>query len=172
MSMYNAIFGFDQLAGVLLPLLGLDPHNNGEWPVGRFRDCFLSPDGTEIHLYTRNGGGNREHYSEDGTPPGLGCRCPACCITHHLPRHPNYLRDADDSFDATYATVAFSVPDGYRDELQALAKAGYAPASPAERWKVVIEQLQNPADTANPEHARALQVGEQIVDAIRKLMEK
>lgn len=53
MSMYNAIFGTNPFADLLLSAVGLDRS-----AVGRFRDCYIE-DGM-IAVYTRNGGGNRD----------------------------------------------------------------------------------------------------------------
>lgn len=85
----------------LLSLLESDE----EYAIGRFRDAWMETDENgelEIALYTRNGGGNREHHN-----------CPQCtgCVMEQIVRHPLYLRDADDSFDSTYATIYFKVPE-------------------------------------------------------------
>lgn len=92
-----------------------DPYNDGHttegdqfikecqdkkiWTTGRFRDIYINEDGSEIILYTRNGGGNREAYFY---------------IFDILSKHPNYLRDWDDDFDSTYAYIAFSIPDDFK----------------------------------------------------------
>src|SRR3990167_2492115 len=102
--MYTMLFGQNPVARELLEVLGLRPSD-----VGRFRDAVLLEDC--IAVYTRNGGGNREHYENaNGTDAGEGCPCTGCIITFHLPKHPLYLRDQDDSFDNTYATVYFKFP--------------------------------------------------------------
>ena len=69
------------------------------WVSGRFRDIYLNEDGTEIILYTRNGGGNRKEY---------------WYIFEILSHHPNYLTDYDDDFDCTYAYIKFSIPEKAR----------------------------------------------------------
>lgn len=63
MSLYNAIFGTNPVADVLLATLGLTRSD-----VGRFRDAFIS-DGT-IAVYTRNGGGNRSCVHEENPEYG------------------------------------------------------------------------------------------------------
>lgn len=90
MSMYNMVFGVSGAAPLLLGALGLT-----EEQCGRFRDCYLTEAG-EIAVYTRNGGGNREAYQD---------------VIDALARHPCYLRDEDDDFDSTYATIYFRVPE-------------------------------------------------------------
>lgn len=80
--------------------------------VGRYRSAWIEKgkDGTPVlAVYTRNGGGNREHY-DDATEPGPECECTGCIITHKLPAHALYIGDRDDDFDRTYCTVYFRLP--------------------------------------------------------------
>jgi hypothetical protein len=115
MSMYDLVAGDGaqhSRGSVLLAVLGNpDP--------GRFRDAWVERDEQGepiIAIYTRNGGGNRECYCDDGNEPGscTGCRGEAFAA------HPLHLRNADD--DCTYATYYFSVPPEHRDELAAFAQ--------------------------------------------------
>lgn len=129
MTMYNMLFGVNPLSGILLGLLNLDTRS-----VGRFRDAFVA--NGEIAIYTRNGGGNREHY--DDQDPGLDCGCTGCIITYNLPTHPNYLRDEDDSFDSTYATVYFSIPDEMKPILSDFDTGEFDSDA---RWALVLETL-------------------------------
>lgn len=133
MSMYNIIFGVNPLSVVVLATLGLTRKD-----VGRFRDCFVTED-NEIAVYTRNGGGNREHFDIDGTEEGADCDCTGCVINYRLPKHPNYLRDVDDDFDCTYATVYFSFPKEYGEQLKLLASGKF---DPDERWKGALDKLE------------------------------
>src|SRR5688572_24926857 len=89
MGMYTLIHGENPASDKLLHILGLSRSS-----VGRFRDAWVQAGeaGLEIAVYTRNGGNNREEYMPDFSD------------------HPHYLRDVDDSFDNTYATIFFSVP--------------------------------------------------------------
>lgn len=59
MSMYNLLFGNNPMSEIILATLGLRTSD-----VGRFRDCFIDED--RIAVYTRNGGGNRNCWHEDG----------------------------------------------------------------------------------------------------------
>lgn len=138
MSMYSMLFGRNAIAPVLLAMLDID--QGGAWVSGRFRDAFLSPDGTEIHLYTRNGGGNREHW-DDEAEEGEGCRCTGCVAAYHLPKHPNYISDEDDDFDNTYATFVFSVPEEYREITAAFATGEMEP-SVGEKFQKFIENME------------------------------
>lgn len=58
MSLYNALFGVNDTAPILLAVLGLKPD-----AVGRFRDAYI--EGEHIVIHTRNGGGNRECWHRD-----------------------------------------------------------------------------------------------------------
>jgi hypothetical protein len=129
--MYTLLFGTNQHADLLLATLGLTRAD-----VGRFRDAFLSED--EIAVYTRNGGGNREHWDGD-KEPGEQCDCCGCIIEYRLPKHPLYLRDKDDDFDCTYATVYFGLPPEFADDLRKL-DAG-EPFNPDDRWLKKLEQI-------------------------------
>lgn len=151
------------MAAVLLRTLDLSVTNEpGSWTAGRFRDVYLNADGTEILLYTRNGGGNRQHYSDESRP-GVDCGCTGCIITYKLPTHPEYLRDYDDDFDCTYATVAFRVPENYRTEMAAIA-TGHDPETVQERFTKLAEALESGQDS--PEVVRAKEVGQRIAQAI------
>jgi hypothetical protein len=123
MSMYNMLFGVNSLSPILLEILELEPH--GEWPTGRFRDIYLNSDGSQIILYGRDGGGNREYGPFE-----------------ELERHPNYLSDEDDDFDCTYSYVSFSVPNEYLGLCTALA-TGEDPETISERFQNLIEGLGN-----------------------------
>lgn len=107
--------------------------------MGRFRDIFINSDGTEIVLYTRNGGGNREHW-DDKCLEGIECDCHGCAITYVLPKHPNYLYDQDDDFDSTYAEIVFSVPDEYKDMIVALS-TGNDLKSVSEKFAALFERM-------------------------------
>jgi hypothetical protein len=141
MGLYNVVFGSNPMGLVLLQLLGLDRRK-----VGRYRDALISKG--EIAVYTRNGGGNRTCISvspegDDLEPSGKDCgdeNCYACIIQHRLPQHPLYLRDQDDDFDSTYATIYFKFPEQFAAELQQLDTG--EEFKPSERWQAVIAALQ------------------------------
>lgn len=117
MGMYNLIFGQNKAAHVILATLGLT-----EADVGRFRDCFVA--NGEIAVYTRNGGGNREDYQE---------------VFDKLAQHPCYLRDVDDEFDCTYATIYFRFPEEFAEGLRRLDSG--VPFEPDKRWKEFLAAL-------------------------------
>ena len=151
MSLYNMIHGVNPLAGALLAALNLSPGD-----VGRFRDCFLArendaEDGElQIHIYTRNGGGNRDDYEG---------------VTDALRAHPEYIGDSDDYFDCTYATYRFRVPEQLRDMLAALVAADPAavPSSPQERFQDFLEALRT-----KPEDPTV----QRVTEAMRPVFEK
>ncbi len=120
------VFGQNPASTVILATLGLT-----EEAVGRFRDCGVS--NGEIYVYTRNGGGNRECW---------GCEndsCPGCIISNKLPAHPLYLRDEDDEFDCTYATVYFRFPEEFAADLRAIDSG--EKFAPSERWTTFLNAL-------------------------------
>jgi hypothetical protein len=82
-------------------------------------------DGPEIHLYTRQGGPNREAFA-------------AC--NEALQAHPLYLRDADDSFDATYCSFWFAAPP-MAEMREALAAIAVDPVDADARWQEAIARV-------------------------------
>ena len=130
--MYNLLFGQNRIALILLSILNLSTVD-----VGRFRDAYLK-DG-KIIVYTRNGGGNREHWDceFEEYEPGPDCPCPGCKISYVLPKHPNYVCDYDDGFDSTYAYVEFSVPEEYCGLVKVLEEN----QTDYEKFSAAIEKL-------------------------------
>jgi hypothetical protein len=136
MNLYNALFGHTGLGPAVLAALNLKPGD-----VGRYRDAWVEKDSNgdvRLAVYTRNGGGNREHY-DDAKDPGADCDCTGCTIKYRMPKHPLYLYDTDDDFDSTYATAYYRVPDEYRAEFEAIALD--QPIDPSERWLKMLASL-------------------------------
>lgn len=108
MSLYNMVHGVQPITFFALPMLG-DKHPD-EYP--RFRDCFLSDEAhpeynDHIHVYTRVGGNNRgAGYGEEW-----------------LEQHPDFVTTFDDSFDSTFATYVFRVPERWKADF-ALIREG------------------------------------------------
>ena len=90
MSLYNAINGVSPAVLWFLPMLGKHP---SEYP--RFRDAFIDREMTQVLVYTRVGGGNRESYEAE---------------IDVLRSMPTYVSDCDEDYDTTYATFVFDVP--------------------------------------------------------------
>ncbi len=102
MSLYNMINGVTNAVFFVLPMLGKHPD---EYP--RFRDCFLSDEehpeyADHIHIYTRVGGSNRSS--------GFG--------EEVLYSMPGFVSTFDDSFDSTFASYVFKVPDKWRADFE------------------------------------------------------
>lgn len=99
MSLYNMVYGFNPACVLLLPMLG---RKSNEYP--RFRDCFLSDDTKHIDVYTRVGGNNRNQgYGEE-----------------ILYSDENYVDTFDDSFDNTFATYRFKVPERWQEDFNCI----------------------------------------------------
>lgn len=119
-GLYNMVFGYNKLAPYLLNELGID-HK----AVPRFRDCFLSKDGSSIVVFTRTGGGNREEYADENAA---------------MTQWPGYLRDEDDSYDSTYALFHFAVPDSIKHIVPEAIANGHG-VDTAERWAQALDDL-------------------------------
>lgn len=143
MSLYNMLFGRNPYATILLAMLDLD-----ESKVGRFRDCYTDDGGTVITVYTRNGGGNREQYQD---------------TIDELAKHPNYLRDYDDDFDCTYASIDFSVPDRFKEAVRHIADQTNT-ETPRQKWDKMLAALESGGKSASAD--RAKEVGAKILAAI------
>lgn len=148
MSLYNMMHGKNTNADFLLSTLGLT-----QGACGRFRDCYIGEDEQtgeqRIVVYTRNGGGNREEYQ--GT-------------IDNLAMHPNYVRDYDDDFDSTYASIEFSVPEKFKVAVADLYNE-QDKRTPAEKWDHVLKGLES-GNTTDPEVQHALEVGKKILEPI------
>ena len=150
MGLYDVVLGDGQQkhrGQVLLNVLA----SAGDARVARFRDGWVErgEDGEPvIAVYTRTGGGNRECFCEANgrQHPDGGCYLAA---NETLAAHPLYLRDADDHFDATYATFYFRVPDEHRETL---GRVAVDHVDMNARWREAIARVQRgeirPAEVA------------------------
>lgn len=152
MSLYNALFGWDPFSGILLELLGLTPGD-----VGRFRDCYLKEEDGEgprrIVIYTRNGGDNREEYQP---------------ILDLLSERPGWIRDFDDDFDCTYASIEFNVPVGSEALIDFLIRLRGSEVMPREKWNALFADLKGQPETEAGK--RALKIGEDLFGKINEAL--
>ena len=162
MSLYNMLHGVSEQAPILLAFLDLT-----EAKVGRFRDAYLSEDGTKIIVYTRNGGGNRAHKMQSESEEGENCNCTGCIITYQLPKHPNYIRDYDDDYDCTYAYVEFTVPAKYKETARSLA-TGEKPKTIHEKFMKTISEMEK----MTPEEIKGDSRFSSIVEVLDKVVEE
>ena len=166
MSLYNAVFGVNEFAGLLLQALDITTAD-----IPRFRDCYLNEDGTEIIIYTRTGGGNRDFYEhpehcranfpeyfEDDEPPSGPWNC-------DLRARPGFKYDADDSYDETYAHFHYAIPEGWEPIISTLKDLG-ASNDPTKRWEEMLTKLRD-GNHESPDVQRALKVGEEIAEQIK-----
>lgn len=165
MSLYNALFGVNGNAGLLLMSLGIT-----EADVPRFRDCYLDDDRLVIH--TRTGGGNRDYYESeescrDEYPEYFkgGDDDPSGPWNVDLRKLPGYLYDRDDDYDSTYANFYFTPAEGLVTLCDRLTN-GEKTVPPAERWQKLLEDLKG--DNDSPEAAKALEVGKKIFEQIEQ----
>lgn len=169
------MFGTNPLAPLLTALI----QEEEAVDFGRFRDAYLVNEDGEamIAIYTRNGGGNREHFARDVhwqqgpncvwdesagesgawainpdcdeehepvPAEGPDCPCTGCTITYRLPKHSLYVRDYDDDFDPTYATVLFRLPESLDPEIKKALALATTPESqrPEGVWQDLIAGLE------------------------------
>lgn len=113
MSLYSVVIAINPIAGDLLASICLEPAS-----VPRPRDVWINRELTEVTVFTRTGGGNREEYAAENAA---------------LRAHPGYLRDYDWATDPTYAEWVFVVPGAEREAM----RVGMADLSDDERAHVV-----------------------------------
>lgn len=168
MGLYNILFGVNQAFPLLMKALNLQYHGkklkiDGEYNPGRFRDIYLSDDGTKVILFTRNGGGNREcpeyeycpqwdrtqdkYALPDGTfldeinPEHHDSNC-LVYVNWKLTQHPLYIRDYDDDFDCTYAYFEFRTPEVLDVMLDKIMEIqGGPPRSVTEKFNEIVEEM-------------------------------
>lgn len=153
MSLYNALFGVNAHAPMLLSFLGVTVND-----VPRFRDCYVE-DG-KIVIYTRTGGGNRDayelggddqqEYNQDGP------------FNDDLRALPGFVRDEDDDFDCTYAYFYYEPSEDVAKLVRQLSEIGND--NPHDRWNKLFADMDAGRD--NPQVARALEVGKPIIEAL------
>jgi len=116
------LFGVNEAAPVLLTMLKLNVEE-----IARFRDCYLSEYGSEIIVYTRTGGNNRDDYQES---------------IDKLRAHSAYVRDYDLDFDNTYMEFVFKVPDEYLEDCKRFHE-NHTAATPSEKFKALFASLKS-----------------------------
>lgn len=143
MSLYNQLFDENPDASVLIGFLGLNKEI-----FGRYRNIFLNKAGDKIIVYTRCGGGNRTEYER---------------VFEMMKRHPNYLRDYDDTHDNTYAYIEFSVPDRYKATAQHMKPE----KEPLTVWEQFQDHMKKSRENPNgPEAQKDAIIAEQIFKAM------
>lgn len=163
MSLYNALFGVNPFAGILLSFLGTAPDS-----IPRFRDCYVDEKG-RIVIHTRTGGGNRDYYESEDS-----CRDhypeyfesdepPSGPWNADLRALPGFLYDEDDDFDCTYADFYFQPSGEVAKLVKQFSEIG-AEGNPGERWQKLFADMEAGRD--NPQVARALEVGKPIIEGI------
>lgn len=144
MSMYNMLFGYDELAPTLMAALKIDPKD-----VGRYRDCYLNEDGSFIVVLTRTGGGNRAEYKE---------------ANRELAKHTLYADDEDDGFDSTYAYFYFNVPNDIAETCEESVAKGFGRKPAITRFRELTEKMAtHPND---PDVKRALEAAKPLMDQL------
>lgn len=107
--------GFNPCVIWVLPMLGKHPE---EYP--RFRDCFVGdkehPEYKDhILVYTRTGGNNRDCYEE---------------ANQAMRDMEGFVTDYDDSFDNTFASWVFKVPEKWQKDFEAFKQGRLKDLSP------------------------------------------
>lgn len=163
MSLYNALFGFNPYAPLLLPMLGVIPAQ-----IPRFRDCFLKEEDGKlvIVIHTRTGGGNRPYYDE---PNNENIEGP---WNSDLRALPGFIRDEDSPYDTTYANFYFDVPESCKTAAQVITESmdPNDKRPPEEKWARTMDALRSSAPS--PERERALKIGAQIMGQVKQAFDK
>ncbi len=144
-GLYNMLFGRQRSAGLALAMLG-----KSERDFMRFRDAWIEKDDdstARVAVYTRMGGGNREHgdqgpcTGEVDTDPEDPCWG---CWVDGVADWPGFIGADDDDFDCTYRTFYFAVPDEYAGVVAGLSASGEVspfPVDMGDRWKTLLDGI-------------------------------
>ena len=139
MSLYTQIFGENENADKILDLIDINREN-----FGRYRDCWLNPEGTIATVLSRVGGGNRQNYEY---------------VYENLKLHIRYIGYKEEPGDSTYVYFNFSIPDNKIEEAKKIA--------PKEKHKTVCQMFHDEIKEAeeDPESPAAKKM-EKIADQI------
>ena len=181
MSLYNAIFGVNNMAPLLLKILDIDqpkkdmpilPPEADSWNDNY--DPAITKDFVKECIekkYYISGRFRDIYLNEDGTKillytrNGGGNREEYRYVFEILKTHPNYLADNDDDFDCTYVTIEFSVPKEYQEDLKKLAN-GQKPETVSDKFHRLFADLDAKKKTKETEKAEA--VGKKIFGKLDK----
>ena len=141
MSLYNALFGENSEAHVLLGMIGV----NKEY-FNRYRDVELIENGTKIRVFTRLGGGNRTDYQE---------------TWDKIRKHKLYVKDYDDDFDCTYAYIEYNIPEIFKFTAKKMFKG--EPISFSDKFKKELEDMNVEGTEA---YKRAEKIAKKFEDAM------
>lgn len=145
-GLYNMLFGETTLA-VSHVMAAMIEELSGAGGISRLRlrDGWVEKDPEHeflLRIYTRNGAGNRECYC-DPKPPEYGQGDCIGCRGEYATKHPLYVRDEDDTFDGTYRSYWFRIPNGVETEHERETLLGLAkdPVNTNERWEQALDAL-------------------------------
>lgn len=141
MSLYNNLFGMNEDYEILLGMIGL----NMEY-FQRFRDIDLTHDGNIIRVFTRLGGGNRQHYRD---------------TWNKIRRHELYLGDYDDGYDETYTYIEFSVPDNFKETTRKMFKEEPIPFK--QKFEQELQEMNIPG---TPAYERSFNIAKKLAEQI------
>lgn len=163
MSLYNALFGENPAAAILLAAIGLTREK-----VPRYRDVYLVREDDEMRIvvHTRTGGGNREYYDSQKTFKENNSEDDyAGPFNDDLRQLPTFVKDEDMAFDPTYANFTFTIPPAFQSIIDTLIEMGKGEiGDPETRWKNLFDALKKDEQTADVK--RAEEVGKAILEQI------
>lgn len=147
MSMYNIIFGSNNLADRIFETIGLenkDPQTEEEKELcdigfDRYRDTTVMENFNLLKITTRTGGGNRLEYKE---------------TIRDIRDHSLYIDDCDCPADETYAWFYLRIPESKRDAVRSLYPKDYVPPS-LDREFVAEDKVWNKLNNPNYEDSES-----------------
>lgn len=142
-GLYNMIMGVNPASPYVLALVGIDEDKFGR--LGRFRDCWATPDGSSVMILHRN-------YSDNGNDD----------VLEDVASWPNYVANHATT-DSTYWKFEFKVPEDMADVAKKMVEVTDA----SDRWDAyakVIDDLGKGKETAYTK--RAVEVGKKIFDQL------
>lgn len=141
MSLYTQLFGENKEAKAILGFANL---TREMFP--RYRDVFLADKGTNVIVYTRIGGPNRNDYKQQ---------------IKTIRQHKQFIKDYDDEHDNTYAYFEFKVLPEYLDTTKIMFDE-----EPLTVWELFERHIENAKDPNSNEYKKDLEIAERLMKAI------
>lgn len=141
MSLYTQLFGENKEAKAILGFTNLTCEM-----FPRYRDVFLADKGTNVIVYTRIGGPNRNDYKQQ---------------IKTIRQHKQFIKDYDDEYDNTYAYFKFKVLPEYLDTTKIMFDE-----EPLTVWELFERHIENAKDPNSDEYKKDLEIAEKLMKAI------
>jgi len=143
-GLYNMIMSVNPASPYVLALIGVDEDKFNR--LGRFRDCWVTPDASSVMILHRN-------YSDNGNDD----------VLEDVASWDNYVANHEAEGDSTYWKFEFKVPDDMSEAAKKIAEV----TDTSDRWDAYRKVIDDLGKGKETEHTkRAMEAGKKIFDQI------